>query len=71
MTRAKSILTAFVIVVATLWGTAQQANAIFTSHLDQDQGATFGVLQLASTGTGTIERPLIIRSITTNTRRFG
>lgn len=31
MTAAKFILTAFVIVVATLWGTAQQANAIFTS----------------------------------------
>ena len=31
MTKAKFILTAFVIVVATLWGTAQQANAIFTS----------------------------------------
>jgi hypothetical protein len=28
MTTAKFILTAFVIVVATLWGTAQQANAI-------------------------------------------
>ncbi len=31
MTTAKFIFTAFVIVVATLWGTAQQANAIFTS----------------------------------------
>jgi len=31
MTTAKFIFTAFVIVVAILWGTAQQANAIFTS----------------------------------------
>ena len=31
MTMAKFILTTFVIVVATLWGTAQQANAVMGS----------------------------------------
>ncbi len=31
MTTAKFVLTAFVIVVASLWGTAQQANAVMGS----------------------------------------
>lgn len=31
MATAKFILTASVIIIATLWGAAQQANAIFTS----------------------------------------
>ncbi len=39
MTKAKFILTALVIIVATLWGTAQQANAIFTSPGSGSRGS--------------------------------
>ena len=38
MTTAKFVFTAFIIVVATLWGSAQQANAS-SPHLGQDRGA--------------------------------
>ena len=39
MTKAKFILTALVIIVATVWGTAQQANAIFTSPGSGSRGS--------------------------------
>ena len=66
MTKAEFILTAFVIVVATLWGTASRQMPS-SPHLGQDHWAPFSVAQLAGMRTGT-EQPLIIRSISTTTR---
>jgi len=47
MTIAKFIFTAFVIVVATLWGTAQQANAIMGSS---PGSGSMGSFQRSPTG---------------------
>ncbi|MGC1586091.1 MAG: hypothetical protein WA791_10385, partial [Rhodomicrobium sp.] len=41
MTKAKFILTALVIIVATVWGAAQQANAIFTSPGSGSRGSGY------------------------------
>ena len=67
MTKAKFILTAFVIVVATLWGTASRQ---MRSSVPPGSGSmgNFQPLQLEGTRTGTGTEQPLIGSMGTTTR---